>query len=73
MLCKMCPNECKIDRNLSVGACGENNEIRIAKYYLHPFEEPLVSGSRGSGTIFFCGGKSDIEIVRLSAISHGAR
>lgn len=29
--------------------------MRIAKYYLHPFEEPIISGSKGSGTIFFCG------------------
>ena len=32
-----------------------NNDIRIAKYYLHPFEEPSVSGNNGSGTVFFCG------------------
>ena len=29
--------------------------IYIAKYYLHPFEEPVISGKNGSGTVFFCG------------------
>lgn len=37
------------------GICGVYDTIRIAKYYLHPFEEPLISGKNGSGTVFFCG------------------
>lgn len=55
MICDLCPNSCNVDRKESVGACGESEKVRIAKYYLHPFEEPIVSGSRGSGTVFFCG------------------
>ena len=55
MLCDLCPNACNIDRERFVGACGESNKMRIAKYYLHPFEEPIVSGKRGSGTVFFSG------------------
>ena len=54
-LCNLCPNACKIDKSLSKGACGTSDDIYIAKYYLHPFEEPCVSGKKGSGTIFFCG------------------
>ncbi len=53
--CFLCPNRCKTDKNLNKGACGTDNKIRIAKYYLHPFEEPIISGTKGSGTIFFCG------------------
>ena len=53
--CLLCPNGCKIDKNTSKGVCGTDNTIRIAKYYLHPFEEPIISGNKGSGTIFFCG------------------
>lgn len=53
--CSLCPNGCLIDKNTQKGACGTDNEIRIAKYYLHPFEEPQISGTNGSGTIFFCG------------------
>ena len=53
--CSLCPNGCKIDKNLSKGLCGTDGNIKIAKYYLHPFEEPCISGKKGSGTIFFCG------------------
>ena len=38
-----------------MGACGEGSEIKIAKYYLHKFEEPCISGEKGSGAVFFCG------------------
>ena len=37
------------------GRCGVGDKMKIAKYYLHPFEEPVISGQKGSGTIFFCG------------------
>lgn len=53
--CNLCPNLCKIDKGLKKGACGTDSKIRIAKFYLHPFEEPIISGTKGSGTIFFCG------------------
>ena len=53
--CTLCPNLCSVDRNLHVGICGEKNSMRIAKYYLHPFEEPFISGTNGSGTVFFTG------------------
>lgn len=53
--CTLCPNKCNIDRNVSVGACGVTDKLKIAKYYLHPYEEPPISGSKGSGTIFFTG------------------
>ncbi len=53
--CLLCPNQCKVDKNLNKGICGTNGNIYIAKYYLHKFEEPIISGSNGSGTVFFCG------------------
>ena len=53
--CDLCPNGCKIDKNLNKGLCGTSDKLTIAKYYLHPFEEPIISGTNGSGTIFFCG------------------
>ncbi len=46
--------ECGADRTKGVGACGVSG-LRIAKYYLHPFEEPCISFEKGSGTIFFSG------------------
>lgn len=53
--CNLCPNNCNIDRSKLNGRCGESDEMRIAKYYLHPFEEPFISGTKGSGTVFFSG------------------
>ena len=52
--CKLCPVECGADRTNGVGACGVSG-MHIAKYYLHPFEEPCISFQKGSGTIFFTG------------------
>lgn len=52
--CRLCPTECGANRLISKGACGIS-ELKIAKYYLHPFEEPCISFKKGSGTIFFTG------------------
>ena len=54
-LCRLCPNDCKVDRTITSGVCHAKSDIRIAKYYLHPYEEPCISGKNGSGTIFFTG------------------
>ncbi len=54
MNCNQCPVSCGADREKSNGACGVKG-IKIAKYYLHPFEEPPISFNKGSGCIFFCG------------------
>lgn len=52
--CKICPVECGANRLQGAGACGAQG-LRIAKYYLHPFEEPCISFEKGSGTVFFSG------------------
>lgn len=54
-LCYLCPRKCGIDRSKHVGYCGAGSEIRVARASLHMWEEPPISGSRGSGTIFFSG------------------
>lgn len=54
MNCKLCPVECGVDRDRASGYCGVRG-VKIAKYYLHPYEEPPVSFSKGSGCVFFCG------------------
>lgn len=54
MKCGLCPVNCQADREKGVGACGVGG-IKIAKYYLHPYEEPVISFKNGSGCIFFCG------------------
>ncbi len=54
-LCNICPNRCGVDRTAKLGKCGASYKLNIAKYYLHKFEEPVISGENGSGTIFFTG------------------
>lgn len=52
--CKLCPRNCLVNRNKGkVGYCKAGCEIVIAKYYLHQWEEPCITGKNGSGTIFF--------------------
>ncbi len=54
--CILCPRRCGVDRNAGkTGVCGMTSEIRIARVSLHMWEEPCLSGTRGSGTIFFTG------------------
>ena len=55
MLCNNCPRKCGIDRNKQVGFCGVGELPRVAKAYLHKWEEPVISGKTGSGTVFFSG------------------
>ncbi len=53
--CKLCPRECGADRTIQKGYCGARDKIRVAKFMLHKFEEPTISGTCGSGAIFFGG------------------
>ena len=53
--CTLCPRKCHINRNLITGICNNTSSIKVARSALHYFEEPSISGSNGSGTIFFSG------------------
>lgn len=53
--CMICPRECRADRRENEGFCGAGGKIRAARAALHFWEEPCISGNRGSGTIFFSG------------------
>lgn len=54
-VCKDCPRSCGIDRSCQTGFCGQYNSFRIARAAPHFWEEPAISGTNGSGTIFFSG------------------
>ena len=54
-LCGLCPRECKINRALKTGFCGESDKVRVSRAALHMWEEPCISGAEGSGTVFFTG------------------
>ena len=51
--CTLCPKNCGVNRYENRGACGATEKVKIAYYSLHQWEEPIISGSNGSGTIFF--------------------
>lgn len=53
MKCFCCPRACGADRAVTVGFCGAGEKIKVAKAYLHKWEEPFISGKNGSGTVFF--------------------
>ncbi len=61
-LCYVCPHRCGVDRPQSItstdgcfGSCGVGLAPIVARAGLHMWEEPVISGTRGSGTIFFSG------------------
>lgn len=52
--CQICPHKCKVNRlEGNIGRCKANSNIKIGLTSLHFFEEPCISGTNGSGTIFF--------------------
>lgn len=53
--CHLCPRNCGINRNISVGFCGCDSTLKAARAALHHWEEPCISGTRGSGAVFFSG------------------
>ena len=54
--CTLCPRNCRVDRTSNQsGFCGMGDLIQIARASLHMWEEPCISGTNGSGTVFFTG------------------
>lgn len=54
--CSICPRNCHVNRNHGkLGICGVQNNIKVARAALHFWEEPCISGTRGSGAVFFTG------------------
>lgn len=52
--CEICPHKCKVNRNQNqAGRCKSKDTVKIALYSTHNFEEPCISGEKGSGTVFF--------------------
>lgn len=55
MSCELCPRHCAIDRSVRPGFCGCGDAMRVARIGLHRYEEPCLSGTGGSGAVFFSG------------------
>lgn len=55
MLCTLCPRKCGVDRTIKPGYCMSGDKLRVSRAALHFWEEPCISGTAGSGTVFFSG------------------
>lgn len=53
--CTLCPRNCRVDRSIKIGYCAMPDDLYVARAALHFWEEPCISGSCGSGTVFFSG------------------
>ena len=52
--CEICPRKCEVNRNNNqIGWCKSTDRVKIGLYSTHDFEEPCISGDKGSGTVFF--------------------
>ena len=69
MKCTKCPRHCEINNKLNSRFCKVKN-LKIALVSLHKFEEPIISGKNGSGTIFFSGCNLKCNFCQNYEISH---
>ena len=68
--CEICPHRCKVDRtNNQIGRCKSKDTVKIAKFSIHKFEEPCISGKNGSGTVFFSNCNLSCEFCQNYEIS----
>lgn len=70
--CLLCPRKCGINRITGqTGVCGVSSEIKVARAALHYWEEPCISGKRGSGAVFFSGCSLHCVFCQNREISDG--
>ena len=70
--CNLCPRQCGVDRRRQAGYCGVKGEtVRVGRASLHLWEEPVISGENGSGTIFFAGCTLGCPYCQNYSLSHG--
>lgn len=72
MKCSVCPRECNAERKSEHGFCGVGESFKVARAAPHFWEEPCISGSRGSGTVFFSGCNLGCVYCQNYEVSHGA-
>ena len=69
--CRLCARNCGVDRSKAVGYCRATDEITLSRAALHFWEEPPISGTNGSGTIFFSGCSLSCVFCQNREISRG--
>ena len=69
--CNLCPRKCYVNRlEGELGFCNASKDIKIAKVTLHEWEEPCISGTLGSGTVFFSNCNLKCVFCQNHSISH---
>jgi putative pyruvate formate lyase activating enzyme len=73
--CRLCPRQCGVDRRAGNGGerrgfCGEDDRVRVAFIGAHFGEEPPITGTNGSGTVFFSGCSLRCAFCQNRRISH---
>ena len=70
----LCPRECGVNRlNGRKGFCGQTASLKVARAALHMWEEPCISGTNGSGTVFFSGCHLGCVFCQNGQISRGSK
>ena len=71
--CDLCARHCGVDRTSGeIGFCRSSDTMKITRAALHFWEEPIISGERGSGTIFFSGCSLGCIYCQNAAISRSS-
>lgn len=71
--CTLCPRNCRVDRTAGEkGFCKETDEVMAARAALHMWEEPCISGTQGSGTVFFSGCSLRCVFCQNASIASGS-
>ncbi len=68
--CSVCPRNCMTDRSEKTGFCSVNKKIKVARAAPHFWEEPCLSGTKGSGTVFFSGCNLGCVFCQNYGLSH---
>lgn len=69
--CRLCPRNCGVNRlEEELGFCKSGNKVKVARVSLHKWEEPCISGEKGSGTVFFSECNLKCVFCQNNSISH---
>lgn len=73
MKCTLCPRDCNVDRSINKGVC-KTSDLTVSRISKHMWEEPCISGDKGSGAIFFAGCNLHCRFCQnydISVVPHG--
>ena len=68
--CTLCPRRCRVNRSEKLGFCGMGVQPKLARAALHFWEEPCISGTKGSGALFFSGCTLRCAYCQNHSLSH---